>query len=81
MAFASAVAVALAAPLRVIKAPTPPEVGVMDPEIAKVPALAVKLTAVAGAPLMVTVALVGEKVVPALLGVTVYLPFGKLPKV
>ena len=65
---ASAVAVALAAPLKVTVAPLPP---VIAPERLQVIAVAVKFTAVAFAPLMVTGWLVGLIVNPLLVGVTV----------
>ena len=65
---ASAVAVALAAPLKVTVAPLPP---VIVPEMLQVIAVAVKFTAVAFAPLIVTAWLAGLMVKPALMGVTV----------
>ena len=61
----SAVAVALAAPLSVTAAPLPP---VIVPEMLQVTAVAVKFTAVALAPLMVTARLTGLMVKPLLLG-------------
>ena len=64
----SAVTVALEAPLKVTVAPLPP---VIVPEMLQVIALAVKFTAVALAPLMVTARLTGFTVKPLLLGVTV----------
>ena len=60
--------VALEAPLNVTVAPLPP---VIVPEMLQVIAVAVKFTAVALAPLMVTARLVGLKVKPLLVGVTV----------
>ena len=65
---ASAVTVALAAPLKVTVAPLPP---VIVPEMLQVITVAVKFTAVALAPLMVTGWLVGLIVNPLLVGVTV----------
>ena len=65
---ASAVTVALAAPLNVTVAPLPP---VIVPEMLQVSAVAVKFTAVVFAPLKVTARLAGLSVKPALLGVTV----------
>ena len=63
-----AVVVALEAPLKVTVAPLPP---VIVPEMLHVIAVAVKFTAVALAPLMVTARLTGLMVNPLLLGVTV----------
>ena len=65
---ASAVAVALAAPLNVTVAPLP---AVIVPEILQVITAAVKFTAVTLALLMVTGWLAGLMVKPLLLGVTV----------
>ena len=65
---ASAVTVALAAPLNVTVAPLPP---VIAPEILQVIAVAVKLAAVTFALLTVTGRLDGLKVKPLLVGVTV----------
>ena len=65
---ASAVAVALAAPLNATVAPLPP---VIVPEMLQVITVAVKFTAVTLAPEIVTVWLAGLMVKPLLLGVTV----------
>ena len=67
---ASAVTVALAAPLSVTVAPAPP---VIVPEITQVDCVpvAVKFWPVASAPLTVTARLAGLKVKPVMLGVTV----------
>ena len=65
---ASAVTVALAAPLKVTVAPLPP---VIAPEMLQVSAVAVKFTAAALLLLMVTARVSGLMLKPALLGVTV----------
>ena len=65
---ASAVTVALEAPLKATVAPLPP---VIVPEMLQVIAVAVKFTAVTLALLIVTGLLVGLMVNPLLLGVTV----------
>ena len=70
----SAVVEALAAPLKVTVDPLPP---VIVPEMLQVIAVAVKFTAFALAPLMVTAWLTGLKVKPDLLGVIMYEPLAK----
>ena len=69
--FASAVVVALAAPLRVTVAPLPLAVGLRVPVIDQDCTAAVKLTPVTFAPVTVTVWLGGLRVNPLMLGVTV----------
>jgi len=69
---ASAVATAEAAPLKDTVAPAPPATGLMVPDMLQTTVdCPVKLTAVWLAPLIVTGWLVGVKVNPLLLGVTV----------
>jgi hypothetical protein len=80
----SAVVVALAAPLSVKVAPLPPATGLIVPEMLYVLlcAVAVKSNpAVIFAPLTVALRLVGLKVYPAWLGVTVYVPLANPVKV
>jgi hypothetical protein len=74
---------AAAAPLSVTVAPLPPAIGVIVPEMLKVPpfAVAVKLIPVTSAPLTVAFWLVGLNVYPARLGVTAYDPLAKPVKV
>ena len=69
--FASAVVVALAAPLRVTVAPLPLAAGLRVPVIDQDCTAAVKLSALTLAPVTVTTCDAGEKLTPALLGVTV----------
>ena len=71
---ASAVTVALAAPVRFTVAPLPP---VIVPEMLQVIAVAVKFAAVTLALLTVTGRLAGLSVKPLLVGVTVYEPLAK----
>jgi hypothetical protein len=74
----SAVTVALAVPLNVTVAALPL---LIVPKILQLIAVAVKFTAVALAPLIVTARFTGLKVKPVLLGVTVYEPLARPVKV
>jgi len=77
------VVVAAAAPPRVTVAPDPLPAGLTVPEMPKVfwdPPETVKFTPVTSAPFTVTCTLVGLKVTPLLLAVTVYEPFARLAK-
>jgi len=74
---------ALAAPVRLMVAPLPLAAGVIVPERVKVCGgfcVAVKLTPVTLAELIVAFWLAGVKLNPVLLGVTVYLPLARLLK-
>ena len=71
---------ALAAPLSVTNVPLPELAGLIVPEMLHVVDNAVKLTAVAFAPLIVTAWFAGLNVNPDFVGVTVYDPLARFEK-
>jgi hypothetical protein len=76
----SAVVVAVEAPPRVTVAALPAVAGLIDPEIVQLADAAVKLIPLASLVVRLTCWLAGLNVKPVLLGVTVYEPLVRFPK-